>query len=151
MGYFSDLPNELVSQIWSCVESPEDIVSFGQVSKGIYAQGGEALQGHRELMKQYSVLHSKIESRSLPAKWLKDMLIQPRIALYIKQLVIAGWREEWDPLDDSHANSNHHLLSPEDVYLFKQALTDSRLALSEMKSLNGWKLLSRATKIPSLR
>lgn len=49
MARFSDLPNEMVTEIWKHVLEPEDVESFARVCKTVHGQASSFLRLHRQL------------------------------------------------------------------------------------------------------
>lgn len=49
MTGFTDLPNELMVELWSKVLDPEAVPNFAVTSKKIYALGGSFIKEHNEL------------------------------------------------------------------------------------------------------
>ena len=94
MAQFSDLPNELVTQIWWGVWAPADITNFALVSRKISEAGYWHLKNHQTLMKKYSTLSNVIYSRDLKplghedslSFLLSDILSDPFIGLYVRTL-----------------------------------------------------------------
>ena len=97
MAIFSDLPNELVACIWGHILEPEDVESFALVSKKIYRLSTPFVSEHQSLKLQYSKIRSSLlEGNNGPADLLKKMLLDPRIAFYIRKIRFGGWRRHWD-------------------------------------------------------
>ena len=92
MAIFSDLPNELISNIWGYVIAPDDVESFALVSKRIYGLSSQFVDEHARLKRQYSIIRFRRLERSYkPADLLEDILLNTRIALYISSLDISMW------------------------------------------------------------
>ncbi len=89
MAVFSDLPNELIVDIWGYVIEPEAVESFARVSKKIYSLSAPFVKKHASLKQQYSQI--RFEYGSKPADLLEKMLLNPRIAFYISDLQIESW------------------------------------------------------------
>ena len=151
MAKFSDLPNELIIEIWSHVLQPRDIENFASVSKMIRSLSGKTLLEHRKLTRQFSTFEiGGPNSRSYPAGLLKEILTNPRVALYIKHVFINYLHDNWESKEkgvntlmafDPEAGENgpHYRHTPyadEDMELFKQAMKRSRqfLHFSEEKN-----------------
>ena len=97
MATVSGLPNELLVEIWRHILQPEDIESFALASKKIHTVCGQSLFEHRRLKYRFSKfdtggLCSKISAAGL----LKEITTNPRVALYVKELVIHSWRDDWE-------------------------------------------------------
>ncbi len=86
MAVFSDLPNELIVEIWGHVIEPEAVESFAQVSKKIYSFSAPFVREHAYLKQQYSQI--RFSYRNEPAHLLGKILLNPRIAFYISDLHI---------------------------------------------------------------
>ena len=99
MATFSQLPNEMISEIWEYVLEPQDVESFALVSKRIYAIGTPFLDEHNELKREYSAPCTNVRS-SAPALLLKKILLWPRAASYVTHLSIGDYQPRWDLLDD---------------------------------------------------
>ena len=96
MATFSDLPNELVIEVWGYVIEPEDVESLALVSKRIYSLAAPFVEEHTRLKQQYSKIRGpKYQTRNEAADLLKKMLLNPRIALYVNQLQIHGCTDGW--------------------------------------------------------
>ncbi|CAF9938628.1 hypothetical protein IMSHALPRED_001029 [Imshaugia aleurites] len=96
MATFSDLPNELITDIWVHVIEPEDVESFALVSKNVHALSTRFVKEHCDLKKQYSKISvsRRLGSRGA-ADLLKEILLNPRIALYINELRILDCIDRW--------------------------------------------------------
>ena len=141
MASFSDLPGELVIEIWSYVLQPKDIENFALASKMIRTQAGKILVDHRNLTRELSTMDiSSSKSRFSPAGLLKEILINPRVALYIKTVIIPAFRADWDS-EETGANTlkafdpeagederqyRHTPYTEEDMELFAQAIARAR-------------------------
>ena len=155
MTGFSDIPKELVVQIWQHVLDPEAVENFAIASKTIYALGGPFIAEHNELKAQFSaIVHNNYEEGSGPAETLKSILLKPRAALYVRDLFVDGWRNGWVDL-------KHHTPYPgATVELFKQSVIESPLILED--EVERWLDILRAgdevavyslmlTKLPNVR
>ena len=125
MKTFNDLPNELVVEIWGHVVEPEGVESFALVSKRIFGLAAPFITEHARLKQQYSTLcYPGGETGRRAAVLLETMLLNPRVALYVNELLIRGcagcWAEQRTPHDSSW-------LSRDTVGLFKDAVTRSCL------------------------
>ena len=88
---FSQLPNEMISEIWGQIVEPRDVESFALVSKLIYAIGGPFVAEHNALVREYSRFDTN-DTRA--SDLLKNVLIRPRVALYVTNIAIVGYW--WD-------------------------------------------------------
>lgn len=96
MATFSDLPNELVIEVWGHVIEPEDVESFALVSKRIYSLATPFVEEHTRLKQQYSKIYCpNHQTRSKVANLLEEMLLNPRIALYFNELQIHVCTDLW--------------------------------------------------------
>lgn len=95
MASFSKLPNEMVSQVWSNILEPENVESFALVSKHVYAIGKPFVEEHNRLKKEYSYSETALDARA-PALLLEEVLLRPRVALYVTHLSIGRHvDDEW--------------------------------------------------------
>ncbi len=84
MATFSALPNEILLEIWSHIPQPEDIESFASVSKNVYAISCRILREHRALKHKFSTFNNGgRDSKVSAAGLLREILINPRVALYV--------------------------------------------------------------------
>ncbi len=129
MANFSKLPNELVIQIWGYVIDPDDVESFALVSKSVYGLAAPFLREHARLKQIWSrIRYPNKKSGSGAAVLLEGMLLNPRIALYVKELQITRWEVDWY---DQELPGLSYPRSAMD--LFKEAVRSSSLiAPSEM-------------------
>lgn len=94
MAVFSDLPNELIMHVWSYVIEPESVENFALVSKRVYGLATPFVKEHARLEQKYSrIIYSNRHWRV--ADLLETMLLNPRVALYIKELRIKSWASCW--------------------------------------------------------
>ena len=99
MTGFTDLPNELIVEVWRQVVDPKSVERFALTSKRIYALGGDFVKEHNELKANFSSLpHYESEPDSGPAETLKILLQRPRIALYVRTISVRG--RPYDPYND---------------------------------------------------
>ena len=97
MASFSSLPNEIVIEIWRHVLHPEDIENFALTSKGVRALGKPFLEEHRALKDTFSTYCTRRPVGKVSAAGLlKEITIHPRVALYVKRLVVDVWRDRWE-------------------------------------------------------
>ena len=138
MAKFSDLPNELIVEIWSHIPQPKDIENFALASKTIRTLARKILINHRKLTRElltFDVGGSK--SRFSAAGLLKEILKSPLVALYIKTLTIldeflGNWESEeqgantlkaFDPeIGEGGRQYRHTPYMEEDMELFKQVI-----------------------------
>ena len=118
MAGFSQLPNEMISEIWGNVHEPRDVESFALVSKLVYAIGSPFVEEHNLLKKTYSFVETGNGRRShAPAFLLRNIVLRPRTALYVTHLCIDGLiLEEWEPDDgDAGWRNVRHVPYPDDT------------------------------------
>lgn len=137
MAKFSDLPNELVVEIWSHIPHPRDIENFAFASKTIRTLAGKVLVKHRELTRElltFNIGGSK--SKFSVAGLLKEILTNPGTALYIKTVTMTSLHQEWeseeegvntlkafDPdAEDGKRHYRHTRYAEEDMKLFEQTI-----------------------------
>lgn len=84
MAILSDLPNELLIGIWGYVIEPEDVESFALISKRVYGLAKPFVEEHTRLKQQYSKI--RVQPGHPAADLLNEILLNPRIALYINEL-----------------------------------------------------------------
>ena len=97
MAGFSQLPNEMLSQIWGYILEPKDVESFALVSKHTYAAGRSCVEEHNRLKREYSFV--LFDSEAMPsgqACWLREVLLQPRVALYVTHLFVGRYYDDDD-------------------------------------------------------
>ncbi|CAD6572888.1 MAG: hypothetical protein ASARMPREDX12_005531 [Alectoria sarmentosa] len=142
MTGFYDLPNEIVLELWHHVLLPGDIASFARVSKQIYALAERFLKEHHRLESKYSVLEiNRSYDGSVLAHLLKDVLLKPYIAFYVKKLHVCDWYTCWedpifglidglDPdLDDVESNVWHLPYPEQDMELFRNCIRKAEYLL----------------------
>ncbi len=90
MANFSDLSNELLLEIWNNVSQTKDIENFALVSKTIRTLAIRTLREHRKLTREFSKFQiGDPKSRVSAARLLKEILMNPRVALYVKEFTIS--------------------------------------------------------------
>ena len=116
MASFSSLPNELLIEIWRHVLHPEDIESFALTSHGIRALAKPFLEEHRALKDAFSTYSTRRPvGKVSAAALLKEITIHPRVALYVKRLVIDTWRDSWESPARQFRSVNKHFVSSEQL------------------------------------
>ena len=141
MASFSDLPNELVVEIWSHILQPKDIENFALASKTIRTLAGKILVDHRKLTRELSTFDiSDSKSRFSPAGLLKEILTNPRVALYTKTVIISGLFHGWESEEkgvntlkasdpeagEDESQYRHTPYAEEDMELFKQVMEKAK-------------------------
>ena len=118
MADFSRLPNEMISEIWGNIHEPEDVESFALVSKHVYAIGRPFVEEHNKLKKDFGFIEIGPDmDPCAPASLLKEVLLRPRIALYVTHLAFGRFRYEWDDSGDDGDEwpKIDHVPYPDDV------------------------------------
>ena len=119
MAILSDLPNELIIGIWCYVIEPDDVESFAMVSKRIHDLSSPFVNEHAILKQQYSrICFFDGQGNCEPADLLEKMLLDTRIAFYINNLGLSGWR----PQGKEHTTPQVHTMA-----LFEGAIRASPL------------------------
>ena len=149
MASFSNLPNELIVEIWSHILQPKDIENFALTSKTIRTLAGKILVNHRKFTRELSTFDiDSSMSRFSAAGWLKEILINPRIALYIKTVIVPTYFTAWESQEkgvntlkkfDPEAGENerqyrHTPYAEEDMELFKSAIGRAKQFFNFKKS-----------------
>ena len=132
MATFSQLPNEMISEIWEYVWEPQDVESFALVSKHIYAIGASFVDMHNKLKSRFSTGRHVGAYVGDSAMLLQKILLWPRVALYVSHLSIDQLSVKWDePLihnDDSDdenygiSSSFHIPYSDDNMELFIETI-----------------------------
>lgn len=101
MATFSGLPSEVLLMILLMV-SIDDIENFTLASKKLHNLGTDRLQRHLQLKRKYSFCNLTKDDESYPIimKFLGDVLKNPEIASYVKELSIERWIPEWTTTND---------------------------------------------------
>ena len=125
MAILPQLPNEMIAEIWGHIIEPQDVESFAIVSKNIYAIGTPFVEEHNRLKREYSLFETGPDTdASAPGMLLKDVLLQPRVALYVTHLSIGRYQYRGQYLDDDNAG---HVYPEEDMALFIGAIRKASL------------------------
>ena len=155
MPDFNSLPNELVLQIVRLLP-PEDLESFTSTCKLINKLAGKLLDEHRIFKRKYQHCSPSalVPNYRHLFGLLKDVLENPRIALYVQYLDIDELNTEWvkdeslmsdadDDLseadDDADPDEPFHTdeMSEKEVELFQNAIRES-LYVSENEIDSWW-------------
>ena len=139
MAIFSDLPNEIVSEVWGNILEPKDVESFALVSKHIYATGRPFVEEHNKLKREFSFF--ELESQycaSKPTFLLKKILYHPRVGLYTAHLSLTRFLDSWGNQSivlvagDPEWARNSHVPYPETIMaLFIRTIRRSSFVPSE--------------------
>ena len=125
MAIFSDLSNDLIMCIWDFVVDPDDIPSFALTSPRIYSLSARYLREDKFLREQYSAISFNDCAWSpRPREVLGEMLLNPRIALYIHEIDIERWDGDAPGEAEPRASSK---IAKEDL---ERAILASRLVPS---------------------
>ena len=131
MTGFTDLPNELVVEVWRQVVDPKSVENFALTSKRIYALGRCFVREHNVLkLKFSSIPHSLSGTDSGPAETLRTLLQNCRAALYVRELLSDDWRLMQEGSDDS-VQIDHSPFSNHTTELSRQLIKDSPLILED--------------------
>lgn len=94
MTGFSDLSNELILEILRRV-APRDLDSACTITKSISLLAAPILKEHRKLKQQFSYSNIFHDEHDVLFKILVEVLAKPRIALYVRSLILdfngPGW------------------------------------------------------------
>ncbi len=108
MARFSELPKEIVAEVWEHVLAPEDVESFARVCKQVHGQAASSLRLHRQLRDKYTMFSNEDTTdkydgtrypRDRPSNLLKDIIASPHIGLYVQELHLQSWYFRWEPAD----------------------------------------------------
>ena len=130
MPCLSTLPNELIIEIWRHLRDPEAIASFAVASKKINSVGSPYIEEHNRLRFEHSSFGSSdTDNCSGLAELLDTLLLNPRAALYVRDISIDGWREVWDIRDPfayyDGSESRHIEYDDQTMELFIKAVKQS--------------------------
>ena len=136
MAGFSDLPSELILMLWHRVEV-DDVCNFSTASKRVYSLSREKLREHCDLKRRLSTISNQGPKSGVFPNVLKEILVNPRAALYPSILRVDCFFLEWDDYRPAVLKDDLHLRLPDDeLELFKQAVKNTgRLTESEV---NDW-------------
>ena len=96
MPVLSDLPNEVFDLILQQTH-PGDLEAFLQISKTLRQNLEWLLREHYKLKRNYSTFtYHNNTPRGAPARILKTILNQPRIAEYVLKMDVEGWETEFE-------------------------------------------------------
>lgn len=93
MAILTDLANELIIGIWSYLIEPKDVESFALVSKRTHSLSTPFVREHTDLKQRYSKICVE-EMDVAPADLLEQMLLNPRIAFYVREFQILYYETE---------------------------------------------------------
>lgn len=144
MATLSQLPNETITEIWGHISEPRDLESFAMVSKQIYAKCGPLVKEHIKLKREYSVFETGPNTRaSAPAILLKEVLLRPRLALYVTHLSIGRYEVQWQdpdhhgdddiPYSKEWPETRHTPYPDEDMALFIEEIRKAVLGPKEVR------------------
>ena len=136
MAQLGDLPSELLIHIASQVH-PSSLLSFACLCRRFHLLSIEFLNEHKKNQRKYYEINDRY---SLNIPWiLKDILLDPRLAWYIRRLVFYSQRVSWSdyyfydgPNPPAHRPSDEileaegqlqpYILSEDDIQLFIRAI-----------------------------
>ena len=84
---------------------PKDIENFALASKTIRTLGGKILREHRSLTSKYSTFSESPKSKVSPAGLLKEILTNPRVALYVKNFTVSSRPFGWEDDEEEGVNT----------------------------------------------
>ena len=146
MAGFSNLPTEIVVEIWKYIFIPDDIESFARISTKAYTCGEPFLREHRHLKAKYGSIANGSPNLgpngSVLFPLLKDILLQLHLALYDRRFHVTSyltswedWKTEWIGRSRTYSIPEHmernnrlrHVSYPsEDLELFVSAIRSAR-------------------------
>lgn len=141
MARFSDLPNEMLAEVWKYLLAPEDLESFARVCKRVNGQGFSFLCRHRQLRDEYSKLSNLAVNEVgnfvryplgvaavRSSNPLIKILTNPQAGLYVRELRLRTWFTIWDhvfySVPRSERRSPYYPHSTE-LNIYKNALSDA--------------------------
>ena len=126
MLFFSTLPHELIIEVWRYVRGPEAVGSFALTSKTMNSLGSSFIEEHSKLKARISsIAYTNNDSDIRPADTLRDLLENPRAALYVRKVFIDSWRDSWIGSDDINPFEVYVLFPEEDMEVFREAVRES--------------------------
>ncbi len=126
MKTLSDLSNELLGLVLEDVH-PLDLEAFFATSKGHRQRGAWLLERHHLLKRTYSTFtYHKDIRRGAPARLLKAIWNNPRIADYILKVDIEGWDLTFHGEGTSEAKLTRPPYTMEDLSLYENALKECK-------------------------
>jgi len=126
MPVLSELPNEVFDLILQQIH-PGDLEAFLEVSKILRQNLEWLLREHYKMKRSYlTFTYHKSTPRGAPARLLKTILNQPRIADYVLRMDVEGWEIEFNE------STLHLKYNIEDSELFSKTLKASRYVFSGM-------------------
>lgn len=103
---FNNLPNELILQIIELL-LPEDLESFVSTCRLAYNLAWKSLREHRKLKREYrSWFTNPFESYNCLYVLLREILRNPRIALYVEELDVQDLFSDWPSESEAGSASN---------------------------------------------
>lgn len=136
MAPLSQLPDEMTAEIWGHILEPRDVESFALASEYVYAIGKPFVEEHNKLKREYTLFETGPNTRaSAPAVLLKEVLLRPRVTLFVTHLLIGrhqiGWRDLSGGRDDDILYSmewpmiRHAPYPDDDMALFTKAIMET--------------------------
>ena len=96
MAQLSDLPNEIILLTLPLV-LPDYIESFSETCKTHYSLAAEELKRHRALKREHAVYEFPNSNFRGASRLLDVILQEPRIAYYVREITLKGWKSKWTP------------------------------------------------------
>lgn len=93
MSAIEMLPTEVLTMVWELLRGPDDLKNFAMSCSAAANTGGKFLQEDLRLRKKYSSINNDNTSGegSVYAKLLKSILVDPNIALYVREFSASYW------------------------------------------------------------
>lgn len=127
MAGISDLPNEIILMIWHVVPI-DDVYSFSTVSKNIYQLSRRLLPVHHRLKRDFSMVSNKDKGGGVFAQTLKEVLKNPRAALYPSVLEVESWLLKWTKPHLGALDRDYDLkVSEGDLDLFEKVIRSTNI------------------------
>lgn len=125
MPVIPDLPNEVLGLVLRQIQ-PCDLEAFLQVSKSVRQNLEWPLREHYHLKRIYSTFRYHEDTpRGAPARLLKTILSQPRIADYVLEMDVKDWEMSF------RYSMTHLEYTMEDTQLFKTTVKASKYVFSD--------------------
>ena len=94
MAQLSDLPNEIILLILPLI-LPDYIEYFSSACRNHYSLAAAELMRHRALKREHTVYKFRSFFFRGPSRLLDNILQEPRIAFYVREITLNGWSSEW--------------------------------------------------------
>ena len=129
MAGLNDLPNEIIIMMILLV-LPDDLESFGNTSSTVHAVAKPYLSEHRKLKEQYFQTDCSGSGSQL-FQLLNEVLMQPRLAFFVNEILLDGWSHIWQdrrPLSEMDKDERaivHAPYNEEDMVRLRKAVADN--------------------------